>query len=81
LVELSKLIKNIPVSIIRKNPPSQKQDFTKEELLNLLSHRPQSQFDVDTFFSESAKKVLDELYHDKKVMKKDIAGTIFYTKA
>jgi wyosine [tRNA(Phe)-imidazoG37] synthetase (radical SAM superfamily) len=81
LVELSKLIKNIPVSVIRKNPPSQKQDFTKEELLNLLSHRPQSQFDVDTFFSKSAKKVLDELYHNEKVMKKDIAGTIFYTKA
>jgi wyosine [tRNA(Phe)-imidazoG37] synthetase (radical SAM superfamily) len=81
VVELSKLIKNLPVSVIRKNPPTKKQDFTKDEILNLLSHRPQSQFDIDNFFSDIAKKNLFELYHDKKIAKKDIAGSVFYLKA
>jgi len=42
IVELSKLIKNIPVSVIRKNPPKQRQNFSEDELLELLRHRPQT---------------------------------------
>ena len=78
VVELSKLIKNIPVSVIRKNLPKVKQDFTKDELLQLLKHRPQSQFDVNSFFSEKSKKILEKLCHDKIVSMENIGGVIFY---
>jgi len=81
LYELSKLIKNIPVSLIRKHPPKTKQNFTKKEkLLNLLKHRPQSQFDVDSFFSDDSKKLLEKLCHDGFVKIEDIGGVVFYEK-
>ena len=80
LYELSKLIKNIPVSLIRKHPPKTKQNFTKEKLLNLLKHRPQSQFDVDSFFSDDSKKLLEKLCHDGFVKIEDIGGVVFYEK-
>ncbi len=78
LIELSTLIKNIPVSIIYKNRPKIKQDFNKDEIISLLSHRPQSQFDIDTFFSENSKKILKKLIAEKKVYKTIIAGVMFY---
>jgi len=76
--ELAKLIKNIPVSVIRKNPPKIKQNFTETELLELLKHRPQSEFDVENFFSDEAKKVLSDLINKSAVKKEDIGGVVFY---
>jgi len=78
VIELSRFITNLPVSLIRKNTPIKKENFTKEEIYNLLSHRPQSQFDIDNFFSDKAKNNLEELYRDKKIEKNSIAGSIFY---
>jgi len=76
--ELAKLIKNIPVSVIRKNPPKIKQNFSESELLELLRHRPQSEFDVENFFSDEAKKVLNNLIIKKIVKKEEIGGIIFF---
>ncbi len=80
LEELSKQIKHIPVSLIRKNSPKTKQDFSKEEILTLLKHRPQSQFDVDYFFSEDTKKLFNKLVKEKNVTILDIGGIVFYKK-
>jgi len=78
LKELSNLITNIPLSLIRKNSPSKKESFSKEGLLNLLKHRPQSIFDVESFFDENSKEILSELLSKGLVKKDDVAGVIFF---
>ncbi len=79
--ELAKYFSNLPISVIYKNKPSKKEDFNKDEMIQLLSHRPQSQFDIENFFSNSSKKILKELLETRSVIKKDIAGVSFYIKA
>ena len=78
LVELSKNFTNLPITIIRKNPPNIKENFSKEEILNLLYHRPQSQFDVNTLFSDKSKEILSKLVDSGKVVKSDAGGVEFY---
>ena len=80
LFELSKLFIDLPISIIHKNPPKIKEKFSKEEILTVLSRRPQSQFDIDSFFSKSSKDYLDELIDEGRAGKVNIAGTIFFKK-
>lgn len=77
--KLSKMITNIPVSLIYKNIPKKKEDFNQEEILSLLSHRPQSEFDVDNFFSDNSKKIMKDLLKNKTIEKRDITGVKFYT--
>ncbi|NPA73812.1 MAG: radical SAM protein [Epsilonproteobacteria bacterium] len=79
LEELAKLFKGLNISLIRKNTPLKKVDFTKDELVELISHRPQSGFDIEHFFSAKSKKVLEDLLKEEKVQKRDIGGTVFYT--
>ncbi len=79
LEELSHCFDNIAISLIRKNIPDKKENFSKEEILNLLSHRPQSEWDIEYFFSEDSKKILEKLLFDHKIIKEDIAGVAFYT--
>jgi wyosine [tRNA(Phe)-imidazoG37] synthetase (radical SAM superfamily) len=79
LEELAKLFKGLNISLIRKNTPLKKVDFTKDELVELISHRPQSSFDIEHFFSAKSKKVLEDLLKEEKVQKRDIGGTVFYT--
>jgi len=78
MLKLSKIITNIPVSLIYKNNPDKKEDFSKEEILKLIAHRPQSQYDIDNFFSDSAKKIVENLLKNNIIVKKDIAGVVFY---
>ena len=78
IVSLSKLLTNLPISIIRKNPPKTKENFSYEELLTLLKRRPQSNYDVDTLFSDESKNNLEELEKEGKVSKRDIGGVWFY---
>ncbi len=79
IIELSKLFQDMPVSLIRKNKPVKKEDFNEQEILNLVSHRPQSSFDIDYFFSDNSKKIVAKLLNEGEMIKKDIAGVIFYT--
>jgi wyosine [tRNA(Phe)-imidazoG37] synthetase (radical SAM superfamily) len=79
LSKLSKVITNIPVSLIYKNVPKNKEDFTQEEILGLLSRRPQSQFDIDNFFNDKSKNIIEDLLKSKIIEKRDIAGVKFYT--
>ena len=78
LEELSKPFMGLNISLIRKKAPLKKEDFNKKELIELISHRPQSEFDIEYFFSEKSKKILDSLLLDGKIQKKDIGGTVFY---
>ena len=78
IAKLSQIFTNLPISIIRKNPPKLKEDFTKEEILELLKRRPQSQFDIDTFFSKKSKENLKFLLKQNKIHKVNIGGVDFY---
>ena len=75
---LAKKIKNLPVCLIKNNIPKEKENFSKDEILNLLNHRPQSQFDIENFFSQESKLQLQQLLNEKKVIKENIGGVEFY---
>ncbi len=79
LEKLSKLFEGLNISLIRKKAPIKKEDFNEKELIELISHRPQSEFDIEYFFSEKSKKILNGLLLDGKIQKRDIGGTVFYT--
>ncbi len=78
IIRLSTFFSGLFVSIIHKKEPSAKEDFSSKEIFQLLKHRPQSQFDIDTFFSDNSKKRVLELLNDKLIEKRDIGGTFFY---
>ena len=79
LYELSQSFSDLPVSIIHKEEPKVRVDFSKEEILTTLKRRPQSQSDVDFLFSGVSKKNLQTLLDEKKVIKQKIAGVEFYS--
>ena len=79
LIELSSLLENLPVSIAyKKNYIPQKRHFSKEEIYELLSRRPQSFEDIALCFDEESLKCLDALVEEKCVYVKNIAGVNFY---
>lgn len=67
------------ISIIHKEQPSKRVDFTTEEILATIARRPQSTSDVTWLFSDSAKERLHALVSEGRVKTKEIAGVIFYT--
>ncbi len=79
LKQLRDYLGNHNVSIIHKDKPKVKVDFSKEEIIATLKRRPQSEADVEYLFSEKSKENLALLIFEKKITKKDIAGVIFYT--
>ena len=78
LVELSHLFENLPVHIIRKSPPKNKIDFTKDKLLETIRLRPQSEDDISQLFSQKSKLNLKELVDEKEVIIEEVAGVKFY---
>ncbi len=78
LKDLSTIFKGVPISIIHKDRPKVKMDFEKDDILRLIKRRPQSQSDIDYLFSSNSKKALLELIEDKEVIKKSVAGVLFY---
>ncbi len=78
IVKLSNIFNDLFVSVIHKKPPAFKEDFSDREILQLLRHRPQSQFDIDNFFNANSKKIVLKLLSDNLIEKKDIGGTVFY---
>ena len=75
---LSHYLGNHNISIMHKEKPQKRVDFSKEEILATLLRRPQSESDVAYLFSEKAKQNLEQLLHEKGVIKKNIAGVQFY---
>ena len=56
----------------------EKIELSKEELLELVKRRPQSENDVTNSFSEGSKQNLQELLSDGMIKIVDAAGTKFY---
>ena len=67
------------ISIMHKEIPQGKVDFSEDEILATIARRPQSTSDVAYLFSENAQKELERLFHEGKVVKQNIAGVDFYT--
>ena len=78
LYELAQQISGVPCVIASAKYGDEKFELSKEELLELVRRRPQSENDVINSFSESSKLNLQELLADGKVKIVDAAGTKFY---
>ncbi len=79
LKELRTYLGKHNVSIIHKEKPDKRVDFSKEEILATIQRRPQSEGDVAYLFSEKSQQNLSDLLKSGKIVKKNIAGVIFYT--
>lgn len=82
LEELAHKIKSLHVSIAyRKDYKGKKNSFSKDEILNLISKRPQSIDDINMSFDDKTKIRFKKLVEEKKLVEKEIAGIKFYTTA
>ena len=78
LRELAQQISGVPCVIASAKYGDEKFELSKEELLELVKRRPQSENDVTNSFSESSKQNLQELLADGKIKIVNAAGTKFY---
>jgi len=78
LKDLSHYLGHHNISIMHKEAPQQKVDFSEEEILATLRRRPQSESDVAYLFSKEAQENLENLLRQKRVIVKNIAGVRFY---
>lgn len=70
---------SLPIVVTTRAPKSgQKYNYSKEEMLLTLSHRPLTIEDTNTLFSDQAKLNLQELLEEKKVTTIQSGGTTFY---
>jgi len=82
LEELSHKIKSLCVSVAyRKDYKGKKNSFSKDEILNLISKRPQSIDDINMSFDDKTKIRFNKLVEEKKIVEEEIAGMRFYTTA
>lgn len=78
LYELAQQISGVPCVIASAKYGDEKIELSKEELLELVKRRPQSENDVTNSFSEGSKQNLQELLSDGMIKIVDAAGTKFY---
>ncbi|NOX16217.1 MAG: radical SAM protein [Epsilonproteobacteria bacterium] len=82
LEELSYKIKSLCVSVAyRKDYKGIKNSFNKDEILNLISKRPQSIDDINMSFDDETKVRFKKILEEKKIVENKIAGIRFYTTA
>ena len=82
LEELSRKIKSLCVSVAyRKDYKGKKNSFSKDEILNLISKRPQSIDDINMSFDDKTKIRFNNLVERKKIVEEKVAGLRFYTTA
>jgi wyosine [tRNA(Phe)-imidazoG37] synthetase (radical SAM superfamily) len=78
LFQLGKAIRNIPFSIaVRKDEMVKKFDFSKEEILKLISLRPVSKTETSNF-SPKTQNIISKLIKEKKIKTKYVANLCFY---
>ncbi len=81
LEELANKIKSLHVSIAyRKDYHGKKENFSDDEILNLISKRPQSIDDINMSFNDETKIRFRKLLAEKQIIEENIAGAMFYTK-
>ena len=79
LKELSAKLENLHVSIAyRKDYEGEKENFSEDEILNLISRRPQSQADIELGFDDKTKIRFEKLLKKKIISEVEIAGVKFF---
>lgn len=78
LFELAKLITAVPASVATRKNLDVKFELKKDDILKLLSLRPQSKNDVEHSFSQSSKSVINSLLNSGEIEMIDLAGMKFY---
>ena len=68
LASIANEFKMLPVTIAHKNKVVNKQTFTKQEILTLLSRRPLTKDDIENTFDENSNLVLNELIKTGEIM-------------
>jgi wyosine [tRNA(Phe)-imidazoG37] synthetase (radical SAM superfamily) len=76
---LAAVFETLPLHLIYKKEPTKRVDFSKEEIIETIKRRPQSEADVDFLFSKMAQERLELLVDEGKIIMIDIAGVKFYT--
>ncbi len=79
LKNLAEYFINLPVSIIHKDKPKNRVNFTAQEIIEMIKRRPQSQSDVDFLFSVNSKDNLYQLLRDKRIKKEMVSRVTFYS--
>jgi wyosine [tRNA(Phe)-imidazoG37] synthetase (radical SAM superfamily) len=70
---------NLPINISsRKKINIKASNYSEDEILNTLDKRPLSEDDVEILFDEPAKQSLKALIQNKKILKIDRSGVVFF---
>jgi wyosine [tRNA(Phe)-imidazoG37] synthetase (radical SAM superfamily) len=78
LVQISKIFKNIHISLAHKNQIKLNKYLNKNEILNLLDKRPQTKDDIKNLLNDKSIKIFNKLLQKKQINIKNIAGVDFY---
>ncbi len=76
---LSREFVDLPVCLIYKQEPKERLYFSKDEILQTIKRRPQSQDDIKYLFDEKSQENLKRLVEAGEVSLKNIAGVEFFT--
>ena len=71
---------NINISIAHKTKTKLDKFLSKDEILNLLDKRPQTQEDIDNLLNENSKIIFNQLLNEDFIIIKNQAGVLFYGK-
>ncbi|MFK5880867.1 MAG: radical SAM protein [Sulfurospirillum sp.] len=79
LKELSGFLENLHVSIAyRKDYKGEKESFSEDEILYLISRRPQSEADIELGFDDDSKIRFEKLLEKENIYQVEIAGAKFF---
>ncbi len=79
LKTLSTKLLNLPVSVAyRKEYKGKENSFSEDEIINLISKRPQSEDEIRLGFDNPTKQRFKKLVNQKRIFTEMIAGTKFY---
>ncbi|MCR4941379.1 MAG: radical SAM protein [Campylobacter sp.] len=78
LQNLSTYITTAPTLIVKAHTSYEVYDFTREEILEILSRRPQSTTNIKENFSNKSQKILKSLLASGEVYESILAGVKFY---
>ena len=78
LSDIANTMQGLNISIAHKNKISLNKNMSKNEILNLLDKRPQTQEDINNLLDEDSKKIFNNLLKDGTILCKYQAGVKFY---
>ncbi|MEA3553515.1 MAG: radical SAM protein [Campylobacterota bacterium] len=78
LLDIANIFNNLPVTIAHKNKIVNKQTYTQDEILTLLSRRPLTKEDVENIFDENTIMVLNKLIKSEKITAINNNNVVFY---